>query len=148
MIKILIEEDKNIKMREEIRIKAQEILETLNGLEEGEKILLNEVEPGIYYATIETQRRGPGSLIIGDDLTYLFGSSAMVDSELLEEFKSGKRTSYNLIKEKAINEYTKKFGGFPYFLFMGANDDIIIAAIEEALKTGKEITTEDKKSDY
>ena len=43
-------------------------------------------------------------------------------------------------KEEAIEEYTRKFGGFPYFLFMGASEENIITAIEEALKTGKKIT--------
>ena len=41
--------------------------------------------------------------------------------------------------EEAINEYKKKFDGFPYFLFMGASGETIIAVIEEALKSGKEI---------
>ena len=41
--------------------------------------------------------------------------------------------------EEAINEYIKKFGGFPYFLFMGAPEETIIAAIEEALESGEEI---------
>lgn len=41
--------------------------------------------------------------------------------------------------EEAINEYIKKFGGFPYFLFMGASEETIIAVIEEALESGKEI---------
>lgn len=41
--------------------------------------------------------------------------------------------------EEAINEYKKIFGGFPYFLFMGAFGETIIAVIEEALKSGKEI---------
>ena len=41
--------------------------------------------------------------------------------------------------EEAINEYKKKFGGFPYFLFMGVTEETIIAVIEEALESGKEI---------
>lgn len=51
-------------------------------------------------------------------------------------------------KEEAINEYTKKFGGFPYFLFMGASDEVIVKAIQEALKTGNAITAEENKNDY
>ena len=46
--------------------------------------------------------------------------------------------------EEAINEYKKKFGGFPYFLFMGASEETIIVAIEEALELGKEIKEVDE----
>lgn len=44
-----------------------------------------------------------------------------------------------MTKEQAIKAYSDKFGGFPYFLFMGAEDGEIVAAVEQALKTGKEI---------
>ena len=50
--------------------------------------------------------------------------------------------------EEAINEYIKKFGGFPYFLFMGASEETIIAVIEEALDSGVEIDTLDASIDY
>ena len=50
-------------------------------------------------------------------------------------------------KEELIREYVNKFGGFPYFLFMGADDKIIISAIEKALKENKEISSDDDK-DY
>lgn len=50
--------------------------------------------------------------------------------------------------EEAINEYIKKFGGFPYFLFMGASEETIIAVIEEALNSGVEIDTLDTSIDY
>lgn len=39
-----------------------------------------------------------------------------------------------------IKMYVQKFGGFPYFLFMGASDESIKEAILESLKTGKEIS--------
>ena len=50
-------------------------------------------------------------------------------------------------KEELISEYVKQFGGFPYFLFMGAEDNVIISAIEKALKENKEISVDDEK-DY
>ena len=48
--------------------------------------------------------------------------------------------------EEAIRAYTDRFGGFPIFLFMGAADNVIIAAVEKALKTGEEIEAQDNDS--
>lgn len=47
-----------------------------------------------------------------------------------------------MTREEAIAAYTEKFGGFPYFLMMGASDEAVIAAVEKALKSGKEIEPE------
>lgn len=63
-----------------------------NCLEENESIFIKEVEDGIYYACVNTNRRGPGSVIIGKDLSFLFGSSAIGYSKLLEMYKKGERT--------------------------------------------------------
>ena len=41
--------------------------------------------------------------------------------------------------EEVINKYKKNFGGFSYFLFMSVTEETIIAVIEEALESGKEI---------
>ena len=58
-------------------------------------------------------------------------------------------TQKNKIEVKeAIKLYTDKFGGFPYFLFMGVSEDIIINKIMEALKKEKAITAEDLDVDY
>ena len=46
-------------------------------------------------------------------------------------------------EEDAINAYVERFGGFPYFLFMGAEDDVIIHAVVKALETDREIEAED-----
>ena len=46
-------------------------------------------------------------------------------------------------EEDAINSYTERFGGFPYFLFMGAEEDVIIDAVVKALETDREIEAED-----
>ena len=46
-------------------------------------------------------------------------------------------------EEDAINAYTDRFGGFPYFLFMGAEEDVIIDAVVKALETDREIEAED-----
>ena len=45
--------------------------------------------------------------------------------------------------DDAINAYTERFGGFPYFLFMGAEEDVIIDAVVKALETDREIDAED-----
>ena len=49
--------------------------------------------------------------------------------------------------EEAVGAYTKIFGGFPYFLFMGESEGEIVAAVEEALRTGEEIQAEEE-ADY
>lgn len=51
-------------------------------------------------------------------------------------------------KEELIKEYEKQFGGFPYFLFMAADDNVIISAIEKALETKEEISIDDKNKDF
>lgn len=50
--------------------------------------------------------------------------------------------------EKAIEMYSEKYGGFPYMLFMGAEDKEIVAAVEKALKENKEIMPENADADY
>ncbi len=45
--------------------------------------------------------------------------------------------------EEAEKRYIEKFGGFPYFLFMGAEKSYILPYILEALETGKEIEPPD-----
>lgn len=46
-------------------------------------------------------------------------------------------------EDDAINAYAEHFGGFPYYLFMGADDDVIIDAVVKALETDREIDAED-----
>ena len=46
-------------------------------------------------------------------------------------------------EEDAINAYAERFGGFPYYLFMGAEEDVIIDAVVKALETDREIEAED-----
>ena len=46
-------------------------------------------------------------------------------------------------EENAINAYTERFGGFPYFIFMGAEEDVIIDAVVKSLETDREIEAED-----
>ena len=50
--------------------------------------------------------------------------------------------------KEAIDEYTKKFGGFPYFLFMGAPEEQIIDAVKKSLESGKEIVPPQQNADY
>lgn len=54
------------------------------------------------------------------------------------------RDIYDIETEKdAINAYTERFGGFPYFLFMGAEEDYIISEVVKALELGREIEAEE-----
>lgn len=46
-------------------------------------------------------------------------------------------------EEDAISAYAERFGGFPYFLFMGAEEDVIIDAVVNALETDREIEAEE-----
>ena len=46
-------------------------------------------------------------------------------------------------EDDAISAYTERFGGFPYFLFMGAEEDYIISEVVKALETDREIEAED-----
>lgn len=39
--------------------------------------------------------------------------------------------------------YIERFGGFPEFLFMGADENEVLPYIQKALKTGKEIEATD-----
>ena len=50
-----------------------------------------------------------------------------------------------MTREEAIEAYTEKFGGFPYFLMMGASDKAVVAAVEKALKLGEEIEPEEDR---
>lgn len=48
-----------------------------------------------------------------------------------------------ITKDEAIERYIQRFGAFPVFLFMGAEDEEIIKAVEKALKTGEKIKPEE-----
>lgn len=50
--------------------------------------------------------------------------------------------------EILVKKYIQKFGGFPYYLFMGASDESIKEAILESLKIGKEITASNEGLDF
>lgn len=44
-----------------------------------------------------------------------------------------------MTREEAVEAYTERFGGFPYFLFMGASDDYVTEAVERALREDEPI---------
>lgn len=46
-------------------------------------------------------------------------------------------------EDDAISAYAERFGGFPYYLFMGAEEDVIIDAVVKAIETDREIEVED-----
>lgn len=41
--------------------------------------------------------------------------------------------------EEAIQLYTDKFGGFPYFLCMGMSESDIVKIVEDSISSGEEI---------
>lgn len=45
--------------------------------------------------------------------------------------------------EEAIAKYTEKFGGYPAFLLMGADDNEIVETLMECVRTGKELEPEE-----
>ena len=51
-------------------------------------------------------------------------------------------------EEDAINAYTERFCGFPYFLFMGAEEDVIIDAVVKALETDRMIEPKNNEVIY
>lgn len=54
------------------------------------------------------------------------------------------RDIYDIENENdAISAYTERFGGFPYYLFMGAEENVIIDAVVKALETDREIEAEE-----
>lgn len=51
-------------------------------------------------------------------------------------------------EDDAINAYTERFGGFPYFLFMGANEDYIIDEVVKALELDRKIEPKNDEVTY
>lgn len=49
---------------------------------------------------------------------------------------------------EAKNLYIERFGGFPEFLFMGADENEVLSHILKALKTGKEIKAPNDETVY
>lgn len=49
--------------------------------------------------------------------------------------------------ERVKRLYEEMFGGYPYFLLMGATDETIVRKLSECLKTGKELEPEEGR-DY
>lgn len=47
-------------------------------------------------------------------------------------------------KGDAIDAYAERFGGFPYYLFMGADEGVIIDEVVKALELDREITRNDE----
>lgn len=46
-------------------------------------------------------------------------------------------------KDDAIAAYAEHFGGFPYYLFMGADESVIIDEVVKALELDREIEPEE-----
>lgn len=42
-------------------------------------------------------------------------------------------------RQEAVEAYADRFGGFPYFLFMGAEDDYVVEAVRGALEADEPI---------
>ena len=50
--------------------------------------------------------------------------------------------------EEVKKAYIEKFGGYPAFLLMGAEDDFIIEALSKCLETGKEYEPPEEDAIY
>lgn len=50
--------------------------------------------------------------------------------------------------EEVKAAYIEKFGGYPVFLLMGADDDEIISLLSKCLETGNELEPQDDDADY
>lgn len=50
--------------------------------------------------------------------------------------------------EEVIELYKKKFGGYPAFLLMGADDDYIKETLMKCIESGQELQAEDSDSVY
>lgn len=59
---------------------------------DGDEVVVQEIDDEKFYAYVKSLKRGFGSMIIGSDLTYLWGSSAVSYQKLLEEFNKGNRS--------------------------------------------------------
>ena len=50
--------------------------------------------------------------------------------------------------EEVKNAYIDKFGGYPAFLLMGADDDEIIRKLTKCIETGEELEPDDEEDVY
>lgn len=80
---------------ENIQKKVEKILKNENYSEsDGDEIIIKQKEDGLFYAFVESKKRGSfGQMVIdAGDLSFLWGNSSMNPSTLLERFKSGARS--------------------------------------------------------
>lgn len=91
---------------EGVRRKAEEILRNKDFSElDGDEVVVEQKEDGIFYAFVKSKKRGSfGHIIIGaNDLSFLWGSSGMDPSVLLERYKSGVRSMPSQTKKTRRN---------------------------------------------
>ena len=50
--------------------------------------------------------------------------------------------------EEVMQAYIDKFGGYPAFLLMGADDDEIVSKLSKCLETGEELEADDEEDVY
>ncbi|MDE6020825.1 MAG: hypothetical protein K2H01_07520 [Ruminococcus sp.] len=50
--------------------------------------------------------------------------------------------------DEAIDLYIEKFGGFPFFMFMGSDDTTIIETIKKSIETEMPIAVKIENEDY
>ncbi len=151
---------------EKEKMTSEEFINHLDGIYISMKTLLRENDPYTNYVVLETLNEVYNMAVannISEDYLkkYLQLINEVKKNHKIEKKVSTKLSPFNdseaiwniekqmneliveedvrMTKEEAINEYIKKFGGFPYSLFMGASDEVIIEAVEKAIKTGEEI---------
>lgn len=74
------------------------------------------------------------------------GGTAYDEIPLIEHIVEKWRA--DMTKAEAIAAYEKRFGGYPAFLLMGADDDTIIETLAKSLEKGEELTAPDPDADY
>ena len=91
---------------EKIQEKVNEILKNDNFSEEdGDKVVINQKDEGVYYAYVESKKRGSfGHMVIDENnLSFLYGGSAINPEVLLERFRSGLRSMPHQTKKTRRN---------------------------------------------
>jgi len=76
------------------------------------------------------------------------GGNESYTSLCRKHYKLGQLHEYIMTADEAIKAYTKRFGGFPYQLFLSASEDTIVNEVKEALAKNETIKANDKNVDY
>lgn len=78
---------------DDVRKKVESVLKNQDFSEQEDEVVIIEKGNNVFYGCVNSNKRGFGQLFIdGNDLTFLFGSSAVNPDDLFEDFNSGMRS--------------------------------------------------------